>query len=79
MEVSFSNETETSTGLGDQTMGSPWEAIAWLVRSLAEEQLHVKAGEIIFTGGLTAPFDVVSGATYALSSADLGSIELRVL
>ncbi len=72
LEVAFSNGVEARSGLGSQTMGSPWEAISWLVRSLAKEQLHVNSGDIIFTGGLTAPFDAVVESTYDLSCSRLG-------
>ncbi len=57
-------------GAGSQAMGNPIEAVAWLCRSLGEEGLHVRAGDIVFTGGLTAPFDVSSGATFRATADD---------
>lgn len=77
LEVSFSNGVETRAGRGSQAMGSPWEAIAWLVRSLADEQLEVSSGEIIFTGGLTAPFDATADHTYSVSCPGLDQTDLR--
>ena len=66
--VAFTDDTTTYSGEGNQAMSSPLVAVAWLVRSLAEEGLHVRQGDIVFTGGLTAPFDATVGATYRLSS-----------
>lgn len=39
-------------------MGSPVDAVHWLVGALAEEGQQLRAGQIVFTGGLTAPFDL---------------------
>jgi len=57
-------------------MGSPAEAVAWLVRSLSAEGIGVCAGDIVFTGGLTAPFDVRIGVTYSARSSRLPPVEL---
>jgi 2-oxopent-4-enoate/cis-2-oxohex-4-enoate hydratase len=59
-------------------MGSPAEAVAWLVRSLYTEGLHLAAGDLVFTGGLAAPFDVESGDHFAVHGRPLASVELRV-
>jgi len=76
LEVTFADGDEQRLGLGSQAMGSPYEAVAWLTRSLAEEGLRVRAGDIVFTGGLTAPFDAVSGGHYTLASAALAGTTL---
>lgn len=76
--VTFSDGSERRSGPGSQAMGSPWEAIAWLVRSLDDEGLHVRAGDIVFTGGLTAPFDVHRAMTYSVEAgAELSGTTLR--
>lgn len=67
--VELSDGVERRTGPGSQAMGSPGEAVAWLVRSLADEGLVLRRGEIVFTGGLTAPFDAERGQTYSLTGA----------
>jgi len=67
--VHLSDGPETRTGEGSQAMGSPVEAVAWLVRSLAVEGLSISEGDIVFTGGLTAPFDAAAGVTYRLAGA----------
>lgn len=76
VEVSFSNGDDTHLELGEQAMGSPVEAVAWLVRQLATEGRAVKAGDIVFTGGLTAPFDVSADARFTARCAELGTVEL---
>lgn len=79
LEICFSDETDSRRGPGSQAMGSPWEAIAWLVRALADESgTGLSAGDIVFTGGLTAPFDLRSGRTYTVSSTALPEISLLV-
>ena len=65
------------TGPGSQAMGSPGEAVAWLVRSLSDEGLILRRGEIVFTGGLTAPFDAERGKTYSLAGPPLSGPSLR--
>jgi 2-keto-4-pentenoate hydratase len=75
--VELSDGVEGRTGPGSQAMGSPGEAVAWLVRSLADEGLVLSRGEIVFTGGLTAPFDAVRGQTYSLTGPPLDGLSLR--
>ncbi|MDW3178415.1 MAG: hypothetical protein R8J94_13570 [Acidimicrobiia bacterium] len=76
LQVELSDGRETRHGLGSQAMGSPWEAIAWLVRSLAEEGDSIQADEIVFTGGITAPFDVVRGHRYSMSAEGFSTVNL---
>jgi len=76
IEVSFGDTRVERVGRGDQAMGSPAEAVAWLVRMLSAEGGSVRAGDIVFTGGLTAPFDLTVGTTYSARSAVLPPVEL---
>lgn len=76
LHVELTNGSEVRSGLGNQAMGSPFEALAWLVRSLAEEGASLRAGEIVFTGGITAPFDVVRGDTYSVSADGFDTVNL---
>lgn len=75
-EVSFSNQNETRTGLGEQAMGNPAEAVAWLARQLAAEGSAIEPEQIVFTGGLTAPFDVTAGSHFIARCPDLGTVEI---
>lgn len=76
LEVEFSNGTVHRSGLGSQAMDSPYEAVAWLVRSLAEEGLGVRREDIVMTGGVCAPFDVARGSTYSVSCPGLAATTL---
>jgi len=79
VEVSFGDASVERVGRGDQAMGSPAEAVAWLVRVLSAEGGSVRAGDIVFTGGLTAPFDLAVGTTYSARSSVLPPVELTAL
>ena len=76
VHVEFSDGVSTRLGVGSNAMGDPCEAVAWLARSLATEGLALRAGDIVFTGGLTAPHDVEAGTTYSLHSTALPSVDL---
>ena len=76
VEVVFTDGGSERRGLGAAAMGSPREAVAWLVRSLAGEGEGLMEGEIVYTGGLAAPFDVECGHTYEVRSAELGRVVL---
>jgi 2-keto-4-pentenoate hydratase len=69
--VEFSDGYDVRRGVGANAMGDPNAAIAWLARSLRAEGTSLLPGQLVFTGGLTAPFDVRPGQTYAVSSPHL--------
>jgi len=72
--VEFTDGSEVRHGSGANAMGDPNAAIAWLVTSLGEEGAAILAGQLIFTGGLTAPWDVAPLVTYTLRSPVLGGV-----
>jgi 2-keto-4-pentenoate hydratase len=77
LTVEFGDGLTTRFGEGSNAMGDPLEAVAWLVRSLADEGHSLRAGEIVFTGGLTAPFDVEPDTVYVLAASALAPIVLQ--
>lgn len=77
ISVTFAHGDAVRSGCSDQTMGSPAAAVAWLVARLDEEGSSLEAGQLVYTGGLTAPFNAVSGSTFELRSDELGEIGLR--
>ncbi len=77
VRVSFTDGTVIHTGTGSAAMGSPADAVAWLVTQLAREGEALQPGDIVFTGGLTAPFDLITDMTVALTSDALPAVELR--
>ncbi len=78
IEVTFSNGVEQRVGRGSNAMGSPTGAIDWFTRQLAVEGAYLRPDELVFTGGLTAPFDVEAGSDYTLTAPGFEPVELRV-
>lgn len=64
------------TATGAAVMGHPAASVAWLANQLAIEGETLKAGQLIFSGGVTAPVPVVTGAGVTFEFAGLGSIEV---
>jgi len=68
-----------TSGAGAAVLGHPARAIARLANDLAEDDgSELRAGELIFTGGLTEPVTLTPGMTVEASIAHLGHIGLRV-
>ena len=67
---------EQRSGDGRAAMGSPAEAVAYLVRELAERGAGLEAGMVVLTGGITAPIDLQPGLEIELSSPQLGSCSI---
>lgn len=65
------------TGFGEAAMGSPAEAVAWLVRQLHLREAALEPGMVVLTGGITAPVDLTPGLTVRVSSPELGSCAMR--
>ena len=64
------------TAAGAAVMGHPAASVAWLVNQLAAEGESVKAGQLIFSGGVTAPVPVVAGGSVTFEFDGLGTIEV---
>lgn len=64
------------TATSASVMGHPAAAVAWLANQLAAEGETLKAGQLIFSGGVTAPVPVLAGAGVTFEFAGLGSIEV---
>jgi 2-keto-4-pentenoate hydratase len=67
---------EQRSGDGRAAMGSPAEAVAYLVRELAQRGARLEAGMVVLTGGITAPVDLEPGLEIEVSSPQLGSCSL---
>ena len=66
------------TAAGGAALGHPAAAVAWLVRSLAAAGGGLLAGQIVFSGGLTAAVPVQPRDVVVASVDRLGSVELAV-
>lgn len=71
VEVAFADGRERHAGVGANAMGSPIRAVQWLERSLAAEGAALRDEDLVFTGGLTPPFDVEPARTYRLTGVGL--------
>jgi 2-keto-4-pentenoate hydratase len=70
------NGEVVGTASGSAALGHPAAAGAWLVRALHEHGEGLRAGEIIFSGGLTAAVPLKAGDTVVAEIDRLGTVEL---
>ena len=77
--ITFSDSRSTRHGDSSDALGGPDAAIDWLRESLAAENRELRAGDLIFTGGLAAPFDLIAGSTYTVSSHELAPVRLSAV
>jgi 2-oxo-3-hexenedioate decarboxylase len=64
------------TAAGAAVMGHPAASVAWLANQLATADEVLKAGQLVFSGGVTAPVPVVAGGSVTFQFSGLGSIEV---
>jgi 2-oxo-3-hexenedioate decarboxylase len=64
------------TAAGAAVMGHPAASVAWLANQLAAEGERLRAGQLVFSGGLTAPVPVVAGGSVTFEFDGLGAIEV---
>ena len=57
-------------------LGHPAASVAWLANQLAAEEEGLRAGQLVFSGGVTAPVPVVAGGSVTFQFGGLGSIEV---
>jgi 2-keto-4-pentenoate hydratase len=77
--IEFDDGETVRTGSGAAAMESPAAAVSWLVGELDREGgAGLGAGEIVFTGGLAAPFDLTAARRYSVRSDRLGQTSFTV-
>jgi 2-oxo-3-hexenedioate decarboxylase len=64
------------TAAGAAVMGHPAASVAWLANQLVAEGEGLRAGQLIFSGGVTAPVPVVPGGSVTFEFDGLGAIEV---
>jgi len=64
------------TAAGAAVMGHPAASVAWLVNRLAEQGESLQPGQLIFSGGVTAPVPLVAGGSVTFEFDGLGVIEV---
>lgn len=70
------NGDVVATASGAASLGHPAAAVAWLVRSLADQEEGLRAGQVVLSGGLTAAMPLAAGDTLVATIDRLGSVEL---
>jgi 2-oxo-3-hexenedioate decarboxylase len=64
------------TAAGAAVMGHPAASVAWLANQLQAEGETLRAGQIVFSGGVTAPVPVVADRSVTFEFDQLGAIEI---
>jgi 2-oxo-3-hexenedioate decarboxylase len=64
------------TAAGAAVMGHPAASVAYLVNELAKVGETVRAGQLVFSGGVTAPVPVVAGGSVTFEFDGLGAIDV---
>jgi 2-oxo-3-hexenedioate decarboxylase len=64
------------TAAGAAVMGHPAASVAWLANQLAAEGEGLRAGQLVFSGGVTAPVPVVAGGSVTFEFDGLGALEV---
>lgn len=64
------------TAAGAAVMGHPAASVAWLANQLAGEGEALRAGQLVFSGGVTAPVPVIPGGSVTFEFDGLGAIEI---
>lgn len=65
------------TAAGAAVMGHPAASVAWLADQLAREGEGLRAGQLVFSGGVTAPVPVTAGGSVTFEFDGLGTIEIQ--
>ncbi len=64
------------TAAGAAVMGHPAASVAWLADQLADSGEFLQAGQLVFSGGLTAPVPVTATGSVTFEIDGLGTIEV---
>jgi 2-oxo-3-hexenedioate decarboxylase len=66
-----------ATAAGGAVMGHPAASVAWLANQLATREQYLRAGWLVFSGGLTEPIPLTPGVAVSTEIAGLGLIEVH--
>lgn len=66
-----------ATGAGAAALGSPVNAVAWLVNTLGRLGIGMKAGEVVLSGALAAMSPARAGDNFRVTIGGLGSCSVR--
>jgi 2-keto-4-pentenoate hydratase len=63
-----------SAGTGEECLGDPLSALAWLARAAAGYGDPLRAGELVLSGALGPMVPVSAGSTYVAELSGLGEV-----
>jgi 2-keto-4-pentenoate hydratase len=66
-----------ATAAGAAVLGHPAQAVAWLANKLAVYGIHLKKGEVILSGSLTAAIPVKGGDFIRADFGSLGNVKAK--
>ncbi|SCZ78568.1 2-keto-4-pentenoate hydratase [Acidaminobacter hydrogenoformans] len=73
----WKNGEKINEGKGEDALGDPAYAIAWLGNTLGSFGVPLRKGEVIFSGALSAALNAESGDVFTAKFESLGDIELK--
>ncbi|MFC0862340.1 2-keto-4-pentenoate hydratase [Sphaerimonospora cavernae] len=71
------NGEVVGTGAGGAVLGSPLNALVWLVNTLGARGVTLQAGHVVLPGSITAAVPVAAGDVTTATFARLGSVTAR--
>lgn len=75
--VLYKNGEIMNTGVGAAALGHPAVCVAWLANQLHQFGHHLKAGEVILSGALSAAIDAKPGDFFHARFAHIGDVGVR--
>ncbi len=66
------------TAAGAAALDDPAAAVAWMARAVAGGERPLRKGDIVISGGLTAPVDLAAGMMVSVEIDRIGSAQFRV-
>lgn len=72
----YKNNKLINKGYGADVLGNPITCVAWLANKLSDYGVHLKAGEVILSGALSAAIPVEKGDSFKAEFSGLESVEV---
>lgn len=68
------NGVEIARGAGSAVLGDPARSVAWLVRALARDEVHVPAGSVVLSGGFADALPAAPDDTFVARFTPGGAV-----